>query len=92
MELATIAEIVGQQQRRLKVWFARVLTDGELCEPPSGARIVERTAETVDLAYLGSVDAIVKWLARYPVDRVSTPQTSLEEAFIQYYSNGQEDT
>jgi hypothetical protein len=37
------------------------------------------------LAYRGSADAILKWVAQFPVDRVATPQTSLEEAFIQYY-------
>jgi len=27
----------------------------------------------------------LKWLAQFPVDRIATPQTSLEDAFIQYY-------
>jgi hypothetical protein len=33
----------------------------------------------------GTADAILKWAAQFPVDRIATPQTSLEEAFIQYY-------
>jgi len=37
------------------------------------------------LAYQGPSDAVLKWVAQFPVDRISTPQTSLEEAFIQYY-------
>ncbi len=90
VELATIAEIVEQQQQRLKVWFARAITDEELGEPPNGVRIVERTTEMVDVAYQGPVDAIVKWLAQYQLDRMSMPQTSLEEAFIQYCSDGED--
>jgi hypothetical protein len=37
------------------------------------------------VAYQGTVDALLKWLARFPVDRIATPETSLEEAFIHYY-------
>jgi hypothetical protein len=33
---------------------------------------------------------VLKWLAQYPVDRISTPQISLEEAFIQYYNKNRQ--
>jgi hypothetical protein len=47
--------------------------------------VIEQDAESLHIAYHGSADAVLKWLARFPVDRIATPQTSLEEAFIQYY-------
>jgi hypothetical protein len=52
-------------------------------------RLIQQEPETLHLAYQGSIDPVLKWLAQYPVDRISTPQTSLEEAFIQYYNKNQ---
>ena len=86
VELAPISRIVEQGERRLKVWFS----DGALvAEVPAarlpGVRVVERRPGTLHVAYRGPSDAILKWLAEFCVDRIATPQTSLEEAFIQYY-------
>ena len=86
VEVAPISRIVQQGEHRLKVWFA----DGTLVpELPhdqlSRVRVVERHPGMIHIAYQGTSDAVLKWIARFPVDRLSTPQTSLEEAFIQYY-------
>ena len=86
VEVAPIAQIVHRGEHRLKVWFAEDATVPEL--PPDrlpGVRVIERQPGMLHLAYQGASDAVVKWIARYPVDRIATPQTSLEEAFIQYY-------
>ena len=48
----------------------------QLPQPANGIRVV---------CYHGAAEAVLKWLARFPVDRIATPQTSLEDAFIQYY-------
>jgi hypothetical protein len=48
-------------------------------------RVVGQDAVSLQLAYHGAADAAIKWLARFPVDRIATPETSLEDAFIQYY-------
>ncbi|UCE48297.1 MAG: hypothetical protein JSW47_22195, partial [Phycisphaerales bacterium] len=94
VELAAISQIVHQGERRLKVWFA----DGARIPPVpadglDGIRVIQQDSESLEVAYLGSADAVLKWLARFPVDRIATPQTSLEDAFIQYYrreaGNGQ---
>jgi ABC-2 type transport system ATP-binding protein len=86
VEMAPIAQIVQQGERRLKVWFADGSRVGNV---PSaqlpGVRIVERQPGMLHVAYQGSADAILKWIAQFPVDRIATPQTSLEEAFMQYY-------
>jgi ABC-2 type transport system ATP-binding protein len=86
VEMAPISEIVQQGEQRLKVWF----TDTTLLpEVPSahlpGVRIVEREPGILHVAYQGTADPILKWIGRFPVDRITTPQTSLQEAFIQYY-------
>jgi ABC-2 type transport system ATP-binding protein len=88
-EVAPISEIVQHGERRLKVWFAEgsLLTD-----VPAGVRVVERHPGMLHLAYCGEVDAILKWLAQFHVDRIATPQTSLEEAFIQYYRQPSDST
>jgi ABC-2 type transport system ATP-binding protein len=86
VELAPISEIVQLGEHRLKVWF----TDGVIApEIPAerlpGVRLIEQQPGMLHLAYQGSSDAVLKWLAHFPVERINTPQTSLEEAFMQYY-------
>jgi ABC-2 type transport system ATP-binding protein len=86
VELAPISKIVQQGQRRIKVWFAEgiqvpVLHPDQL----PGVRVIQQNSDSLNIAYQGSVDALLKWLAQFPVDRIATPETSLEEAFIHYY-------
>ncbi|MHC4170600.1 MAG: ABC transporter ATP-binding protein [Planctomycetota bacterium] len=86
VELAPISQIVQQGERRLKIWFAE---GAEIPPIPAdrfdGLRVIQQNAESIEIAYQGSADSVLKWLARLPVDRIATPQTSLEDAFIQYY-------
>jgi ABC-2 type transport system ATP-binding protein len=86
VEVAPISKIVQQGERRLKVWFeegtvAPHVAAGQL----PGVRVVQQGPGMLHLAYQGTADAILKWIAQFPVDRIATPQTSLEEAFMQYY-------
>jgi len=86
VELAPISQIVRQGERRLKVWFVK---SAEIPPIPAdcldGIRVLRQDSESLEVAYLGAADAVLKWLARFPVDRIATPETSLEDAFIQYY-------
>jgi beta-exotoxin I transport system ATP-binding protein len=86
IELAPISDIVQEGQRRLRIWF---LKGAEIPVPPAdvlpGVRVVRRNAVSLDLAYQGTADGVLKWLAQFPVDRIATPEMSLEDAFIQYY-------
>jgi hypothetical protein len=88
--LAPVTRIVEQGEQRLKVWFR----DGTLPPDPRSSladvRVVERGAKSLHVAYRGSPDPLLKWIAQYPVDRVAMPQTSLEEAFMQYYQSSQD--
>jgi ABC-2 type transport system ATP-binding protein len=86
VEAAPIAQIVQQGEHRLKIWFANGTLMPEVpTDRLPGVRVVERQPGILHLAYQGTADALLKWVAQFPVDRIATPQTSLEEAFIQYY-------
>ena len=86
VELAPISKIVQQGQQRIKVWFVEgtsvpQLSPGEL----PGVRVIQQNSNTLHVAYQGTIDTLLKWLAQYQVDRIATTETSLEDAFIQYY-------
>jgi len=86
VELSPISKIVQQGQRRIKVWFVEgtsvpQLLPGEL----AGVRVIQQNSNTLLVAYQGTIDTLLKWLAQYQVDRIATTETSLEDAFIQYY-------
>ena len=86
VELAPISRIVQQGQRSIKIWFIEGTQIPEL--PPDelpGVRVVQQNENTLHISYQGTVDALLKWLAQFPVDRIATTETSLEEAFIHYY-------
>lgn len=86
VELAPISTIVQQGETRLKVWFVEgVQVPPVPVEQLPGVRVVEQQARVLHVAFQGTADAVLKWIARFPVDRIATPQTSLEEAFIRYY-------
>ncbi len=86
VEMAPISEILQQGEHRLKVWFKDgvLLPEVPLWHLP-GVRVVEREPGVLHVAYQGTADPVLKWISQFPVDRVTTPQTSLQEAFIQYY-------
>lgn len=86
VKAAPIAEIVHQGEHRLQVWFTNGTQAPQV--PPDrlpGVRVIERQDHMLHVAYQGTSDAILKWISQFPVDRIATPQTSLEEAFMQYY-------
>jgi ABC-2 type transport system ATP-binding protein len=86
VELSPISKIVRQGQRRIKVWFVE---GSQVPELPAnqfpGVRVIQQNSNTMHIAYQGPIDALLKWLAQFPVERIATPETSLEDAFIQYY-------
>ena len=88
VELSQISEIVQKGQRQLKVWFVTGTKVPDLpVEKLEGVREIGRKGQLLHLAYQGKADTALKWISQFPVSRIATPQTSLEEAFIQYYSD-----
>ena len=89
VELAPISRIVQQGERRLKVWFVEGAQVPPLpVDRLPGVRVVEQRPGVLHIAYQGTADAVLRWIAQFPVDRIATPQTSLEEAFFRYYRRG----
>jgi ABC-2 type transport system ATP-binding protein len=87
IELAAVSKIAQAGQKHLKVWFAKgTQIPGLPADRLPGVRVIQQEPESLHLSYQGSVGPVLKWLAQYPIDRISTRQTSLEEAFMQYYS------
>ncbi len=86
IELAPISKIVQQGQKRFKVWFVEGTQLSVISENlPQDVKVVRENSNALDVTYHGSADAVLKWLAKFPVERIATPQSSLEDAFIQYY-------
>jgi ABC-2 type transport system ATP-binding protein len=91
VELAPISQIIQEGQKQLKVWFV------EGTEVPSlpvqqlgGVREIKRKGQMLHIAYQGKADTVLKWLAQFAVSRIATAQTSLEDAFMHYYSANSE--
>ena len=86
VELAPISKIVQQGERGIKVWFVEGTQVPALpADALPGVRVIRQNANTLHVAYQGTVDARLKWLAQFPVDRIAPPETSLEDAFIHYH-------
>jgi ABC-2 type transport system ATP-binding protein len=86
VEMAPISKIVQSGEHRLKVWFVdRRLLPSVPCETLPAVRVVEQGPGMLHLAYHGQVNPMLTWLSQFAIDRMTTPQTSLQEAFIQYY-------
>ena len=73
-------------KQRLEIRFS----DPQACpEFPStelgGGRVIHREPGRLLLGYHGSPDAVLKWLCQFRIDRIDTPQTSLQEAFLEFY-------
>ncbi|MBI3735952.1 ABC transporter ATP-binding protein [Candidatus Sumerlaeota bacterium] len=88
--LKTIDEIRQIEEKRLQFSFARG------CAAPDGLpsaladfRLVKRDAETWQIGYRGSPDALLKWLAGFEIAKLDSIQVSLEESFMGYYDGSQ---
>jgi ABC-2 type transport system ATP-binding protein len=86
VELAPISDIVQKGERHLKVSFVKGTKVPPLpTDQLPDVRLIRQDDSSLHLAYYGTAEAIIRWLAKLPVDNITTPETSLEEAFIQYY-------
>jgi ABC-2 type transport system ATP-binding protein len=87
VEMGPISNIVRHGEHRLKVWFVdATLAPAVPVDQLPGVRVIEQKPGLLHLAYPGACEPVLRWVAQFPVDRIATPQTSLEEAFIQYYT------
>jgi ABC-2 type transport system ATP-binding protein len=85
IEVAPISQIVQSSEHRLAIWFADGHLAPRLPAELTGVRVVRQKPGMLEVAYQGPADPVLKWLGRFAVERIATPQMSLEDAFIQYY-------
>jgi ABC-2 type transport system ATP-binding protein len=85
VEVAEPSSLIQRSLLRAEVRFARSIDSSDL-EKIEGVRIVNRDNGTaVKLEIEGKMDALIKALANYPVNRLETETPSLEEVFLVYY-------
>jgi ABC-2 type transport system ATP-binding protein len=86
VELAPISQIIQKGEQQLEVWLSKETQVPSLpIDILPGLRILRQESRVLHLAFQGPVDPVLKWLTQFSVERISTPQTSLNEAFMQYY-------
>lgn len=86
VELDQISNIIQKGERHLEVWFVDKSLQPRFSESElPGVRVVEQAPGRMRLAWYGSLDPVLKWIAHFGVESMATPETSLEESFLQYY-------
>ncbi|MEW5829932.1 MAG: ABC transporter ATP-binding protein [Chloroflexota bacterium] len=84
VETAGVQELIQKSLRRLRVRFAAPVADGALGQIP-GVSILSQDETSVSIQIEGEMDALVKALAKYPVQDLESERPSLEEIFMAYY-------
>lgn len=84
----SIDQLKQRAVHRLEVRFAEPIEDGDPFVGLDAVRASELSDErrVAHLLIEGSVDAVIKQLARYSVETLVSHDTDLEEAFLAYYT------
>jgi ABC-2 type transport system ATP-binding protein len=85
-----VATLRERALRRVEVRFAADVPVTEL-ERVDGVRDVGVTDGAVRLHVQGPMDALIKALARYPVQTLTSEEPELEEIFLAYYGRSHDD-
>lgn len=92
VELSPISKIIHEGTQQLKIWFIEGSESPSIQTTlPDGVKIIQQDGDWVLLSYSGAADRVMKWLAQFPIDRITTPETTLEDAFIHYYKKQEAD-
>ncbi len=85
-----IGDIVQKAFHRFEAHLADEFTAEEFESLP-GVTAVSVNGETLTFDVIGSPDAVVKALARHSVTKLFTHESALEDVFLAYYSEGEQD-
>lgn len=89
-EVAETASLLNRSMRQVRIRFQQPTEAEELYKLPGVELIAKDDGLGVLLQAEGAMDALIKTLAKYPVNDFETERTSLEEIFLAYYK-GEED-
>jgi ABC-2 type transport system ATP-binding protein len=90
VEVAETASLLNRSMRQVRIRFQQPTEVDELIKLPGVELIAKDDGLGVLLQVEGAMDALIKTLAKYPVNDFETERTSLEEIFLAYYE-GEED-
>ena len=90
VEVAETASLLHRSMRQVRIRFQQPTEAEELYKLPGVELIAKDDGLGVLLQVEGTMDALIKTLAKYPVNDFETERTSLEEIFLAYY-NEEED-
>ena len=90
VEVAETTSLLHRSMRQVRIRFQQPTEAEELYKLPGVELIAKDDGLGVLLQVEGTMDALIKTLAKYPVNDFETERTSLEEIFLAYYS-GEED-
>jgi ABC-2 type transport system ATP-binding protein len=90
VEVAVTADLLHRSMRQVRIRFQQPTKAEELYKLPGVELIAKDDGLGVLLQVEGQMDALIKTLAKYPVNDFETKRASLEEIFLAYYK-GEED-
>jgi ABC-2 type transport system ATP-binding protein len=91
VDVETIAGLKERAVRRVEVRLAGPPTGWEALHSLPGVRDVSLDDGVLRLSVEGAMDAVVKELARLPIQTLTSAPPDLEEIFLSYYGSGDAD-
>ncbi len=85
VEVAVTADLLNRSMRQVRIRFQQPTEADELYKLPGVELIAKDDGLGVLLQVEGEMDALIKTLAKYPVNDFETVRASLEEIFLAYY-------
>jgi ABC-2 type transport system ATP-binding protein len=90
VEVADVGELKSRAPRVVEIHFAAPV-DAAALENLAGVSDLRASGDTVHCTVAGSMDPLIKAIARFEVVNVDTKEQSLEDIFLAFYGNGGDD-
>ncbi len=82
----SIDDLRAEQERILEFSFKHGSPVPDAVPPSLDAfKILRRNGVSWQVSFRGSPDPLIRWLAQYEIEELSSPQITLEESFLAYY-------
>ena len=91
VEKSTPGKLMEMSIRQVNIRFLERIDPAPLKGIPGVKLISETSRDQISLQVEGNLDQLIKTLAQFPVKDLSTTSHSLEEIFLKYYRDGNEE-